>query len=47
MELGVQIGAQLYMRVRRQCDNSFFEKKMPFCFNHPRDPAAGLRSQQV
>jgi hypothetical protein len=47
MELGVQIGAQLYMRVRRQCDNSFFEENMTFCFNHPRDPAEGLRSQQV
>jgi hypothetical protein len=32
---------------RRQCDDTFLKKKMHFCFNYPRDPIAGLRSQKV
>jgi hypothetical protein len=46
MGLGTHSGVQLYMCGRRQCDDSFPEKKIPFCFNHPRDPAVGL-SQKV
>jgi hypothetical protein len=44
MGLGVHSGVQLYMRGRRQCDNSLPKKKMPFYFNHPCNPAMRLRS---
>jgi hypothetical protein len=44
MGLDTLIDAQPYMCSRRQCDDSLLEKKMPFCFNHPRNPDVGLRS---
>jgi hypothetical protein len=47
MGLDAFIDAQLYMRSMRQCDDSLSEKKMHFCFNHPRNPNAGLRSQKI
>jgi hypothetical protein len=40
-------GTQLHRRNGWQCDNSFPQKKLPFCFNHPRDPDVGLRSLKV
>jgi hypothetical protein len=40
-------GAQLYMHNKRQCDDSFPQKKMHFCFNHLRIPVMGSRSQKV
>jgi hypothetical protein len=45
--LGMHSSTQLYMRDRRQCDGPLPEKKMPFCFNHMRNPDAGLRRQKV
>jgi hypothetical protein len=39
--------AQLYMRSRRQCDDSLPKKNMSFCFNHPHNPDTGSRSQKV
>jgi hypothetical protein len=36
---------QLYMGWQ-QCDDTFSQKKIPFCFNHLRDPAAESRSQK-
>jgi hypothetical protein len=47
MGLDTLIDAQLYMRSRRQCDDSLPEKKMNFCFNHPRNLDVGSRSQRV
>jgi hypothetical protein len=44
MGLDALINAQLYMRSRRQYDDSLSEKKMPFCFNYLRNPDAGSRS---
>jgi hypothetical protein len=38
---------QLYMCSRRQCDDSFPEKKISFCFNHPHDPDMGSRCRKV
>jgi hypothetical protein len=46
MRLSVYNGVKLYMRIRRQCDDIFSMEKIPFCLNHPRDPAAGLKSQK-
>jgi hypothetical protein len=39
--------AQLYRLSKRQCHDSFPQKKMPFCFNHPRDPDMKPRSQKM
>jgi hypothetical protein len=47
MGLDALSDAQLYMRSRQQYDDSLPEKKMDFCFNHPRNPDVGLRSQKV
>jgi hypothetical protein len=47
MGLDALIDAQLYMRSRRWCDDLLLERKIPFCFNHPRNPNLGLRSQKV
>jgi hypothetical protein len=47
MGLYALIDAQLYMRSRRQCDDSLLDKKMHFCFNHPRNQDGGSRSQKV
>jgi hypothetical protein len=44
MGLNALIDAQLYMRSRRQCDDSLPEKKVYFCFNHPPNLDAGSRS---
>jgi hypothetical protein len=44
MGLGVHSGTHLYMHSRRQCNDTFPKKIIPFCFNHSHDPAAGLRS---
>jgi hypothetical protein len=44
MGLDALINAQLYMHSRRQYDDSLPEKKMPFYFNHLRNPDAGSRS---
>jgi hypothetical protein len=46
MGLNVINGAQLYMHSKRQCDDSFLEKKMSFCFNHPRNPATESRNEK-
>jgi hypothetical protein len=47
MGLDALSNALLYMRSRRQYDDSLLEKKMSFCFNHPRNPDAGSRRQKV
>jgi hypothetical protein len=47
MGCDVPSGVQLYIHSRRQCDDSFQQKKMPFCFNHPCVSDARLRSQKV
>jgi hypothetical protein len=47
MGLNTFIDAQLYMLNWRQCDDSLPEKKMHFCFNHPRNPDAGSMCQKV
>jgi hypothetical protein len=47
MGLDALIDDQLYMHNKRQCDDWLSEKKMPFCFNHPRNPNAGSRSRKV
>jgi hypothetical protein len=40
-------GDQLYVGSRRRDDDSFPEKKVTFCFNHPRNPDADARSWGV
>jgi hypothetical protein len=47
MGLDALSDAQVYMHSRRQYDDSLSEKKMPFCFKHPRNPNVGSRSQKV
>jgi hypothetical protein len=47
MGLNVLSGARLYMHNRRQYDDSFPQKKISFCFNHPRNPDVESRSQKV
>jgi hypothetical protein len=39
--------AQFYRRGKRQCDDLFPQKKVPFCFINPHDPDAGSRGQKV
>jgi hypothetical protein len=39
--------AQFYRRGKRQCDDLFPQKKVPFCFIHPHDLDAGSRGQKV
>jgi hypothetical protein len=41
------IDTQLYMHSKQQCDDSLSEKKMSFCFKHPRNPNVGSMSQKV
>jgi hypothetical protein len=41
------IGDQLYVGGRRWGDYSFLEKKITFCFNHPRNLDADARSRGV
>jgi hypothetical protein len=36
----------LYVWKVTQCDDMFPKEKTQLCFNHPRDPTAGLRSQK-
>jgi hypothetical protein len=47
MGLDVHSGDHLYMRNMQQCDDTFSKEEMSFCFNHPRDSAVRLRSQNV
>jgi hypothetical protein len=37
-------GDQLYVGGRRRDDDSFPEKRVPFCFNRPCNPDADVRS---
>jgi hypothetical protein len=47
MGLDVLNDAQLYMRSRRQYDDSLPKKKMHFYFNHPCNQDVVSRSQKV
>jgi hypothetical protein len=40
-------GDQFYVGSRRRDDDSFPEKKVTFCFNHPCNPDADARSRGV
>jgi hypothetical protein len=46
MGLDALSDARLYMHNRRQYDDSLPKKKMPFYFNHPRNPDVRSRSQK-
>jgi hypothetical protein len=46
MGLDVLSSAQLYMRSRQHCNDSFSKKKMPFHFNHQRNPIVESRNKK-
>jgi hypothetical protein len=46
MELDMLSDIHLYRHGKRQYDDLFPQKKMSFCFNHPRNPTTESRSKK-